>query len=82
VVNPVADAVAHRCPGCDGTVTTLSNIKEAAAVLGIPMTTLRDMVTKRRVPHTFVGKHARFTPHHIHEIIQAGEQPVLSGRAA
>lgn len=64
----------------------LRNIEQAAEYLNISKSTLRDMVTAHRVPHTRVGRHVRFAQHHLDAIIAAGEQPAInpgkSGRAA
>lgn len=51
---------------------------QAAEWLNIPPTTLRDMVTARSVPFTFVGRHVRFAQHHLDAIVAAGEQPVVA----
>jgi excisionase family DNA binding protein len=51
----------------------LLTIAEAAELLNIPFTTLRDKVTDRAVPFTRIGRHVRFTADHIAAIIVAGE---------
>lgn len=56
----------------------LRDIDEAAEWLNIPRTTLRDMVTARRVPHTRVGRHVRFAQHHLDAIVADGEEPVAT----
>lgn len=60
----------------------LLTIAEAAELLNIPFTTLRDKVTNRVVPFTRIGRHVRFTADHIAAIIAAGETPprTSSGR--
>jgi excisionase family DNA binding protein len=56
-------------------MTRLYSIKEAAEVLNVPFTWLRDKVTARQVPHTRLGRHVRFTEAHLAEIVADGEQP-------
>lgn len=56
----------------------LRDIKAAAAWLDVKFTWLRDQVTARKVPHTRVGRHVRFTQHHLDAIVAAGEQPVAT----
>lgn len=56
-------------------MTRLYSISEAAEVLNVPFTWLRDKVTARLVPHTRLGRHVRFTEAQLAEIISAGEQP-------
>lgn len=58
----------------------LLTIAEAARVLNIPEGALRKSVSARRVPHTRLGKHVRFAPHHLAAIVQAGEQPTVAGQ--
>lgn len=58
--------------------TGLRDIKAAAEWLGIPWTTLRDLVTAGRVPHTRVGRHVRFAQHHLDAIVAAGERKVAT----
>jgi len=60
----------------------LLDIPQAAAALHIPENTLRKAVSARRVPHTRIGKHVRFTTHHIAAIVAAGEQAVVVGQPA
>lgn len=52
----------------------LLTIAEAAVVLNVPFTWLRDKVTAREVPHTRLGRHVRFTAEHLDQIIRDGEQ--------
>jgi excisionase family DNA binding protein len=63
-------------------IQPLLDIPQAAAIMGIPPTTLRDMVTQRRVPHTRIGKHVRFSAEHLAEIIRTGERPVAKGHSS
>jgi excisionase family DNA binding protein len=57
-------------------------IDEAAEILGVPRTWVRDKVTNRKIPHTRIGKHVRFTDEHLQAISDAGYQPprVARGR--
>lgn len=57
-------------------------IEEAAEILGVPKTWVRDKVTNRKIPHTRIGKHVRFTEEHLRAISDAGYQPprVACGR--
>jgi excisionase family DNA binding protein len=57
-------------------VTRLYSISEAAEVLNVPVTWLRDKVTARQVPHTRLGRHVRFTEAHLAQIIAEGERRV------
>ena len=59
-----------------GPMTRLYSMKEAAEVLNVPFTWLRDKVTARQVPHTRLGRHVRFTEAHLAEIVAEGERPV------
>jgi excisionase family DNA binding protein len=59
-------------------MTRLYSIKEAAEVLNVPFTWLRDKVTARQVPHTRLGRHVRFTEAHLAEIVADGEQPAAA----
>lgn len=54
----------------------LLSIPEAAEVLNVPVSWLRDKVTARQVPHTRIGRHVRFTAEHLAAIVAAGEQQV------
>jgi excisionase family DNA binding protein len=57
---------------------TLLTIAEAAALLGMSPSTLRDRVTAGTVPHIRLGKvrGVRFTPEHLAEICARGQVPV------
>jgi excisionase family DNA binding protein len=59
-------------------MTRLYSIREAAEVLNVPFTWLRDKVTARQVPHTRLGRHVRFTEAHLAEIVAEGERPVVA----
>lgn len=52
----------------------LYSITEAAELLNVPRTWLRDKVTAREVPHTRLGRHVRFTEAHLVDIVAAGER--------
>ncbi|HEX3827274.1 MAG TPA: helix-turn-helix domain-containing protein [Sporichthyaceae bacterium] len=56
----------------------LYSISEAAQILNVPRTWLRDKVTARAVPHTRLGRHVRFTDAHLAAIIERGEQATPS----
>jgi excisionase family DNA binding protein len=68
-----------RCDHCGALVPPdgLRDIEQAAEWLNIPKSTLRDYVSARSVPFTFVGRHARFAQHHLDAIVAAGEQQVI-----
>lgn len=51
----------------------LWSITEAADLLAVPRSWLRDKVTARAVPHARLGRHVRFTAEHLRCIIAAGE---------
>lgn len=54
----------------------LLSITEAADYLNVSVRWMEDAVQSRRVRHTRIGKHVRFTPAHVLELIKAGEQAV------
>lgn len=58
----------------------LLDIAEAADALGVPKSWVRDAVTARRIPHTRIGRHVRFTQEHLDAIVAAGEQPTITAR--
>lgn len=49
---------------------------EAAAYLNVPRRWVAEAVRARRIRCTRIGKHVRFRPEHLEELIAAGEQPV------
>lgn len=59
-------------------VTRLLTIAEAAERLNVPCSWLRVKVTERKVPHTRIGRHVRFTEQHLTDIIASGEAQALS----
>lgn len=63
-------------------MSPLMNVKQAAAVLNISVSTLQKLVAARKVPFTRVGRHVRFTSEHIAQIIAMGEEPVASAPLA
>jgi excisionase family DNA binding protein len=48
-------------------------IDQAAQLLNVPRSWLRDKVTAKAVPHTNVGRHKRLTDAHLAQILAAGE---------
>lgn len=59
----------------------LLTIDQAAAVLNVPRSWLRDKVTHRQVPHLRLGRHVRFAPEHLQRIITASEATTMSTAA-
>lgn len=57
---------------------SLLTIAEAAAYLNVPVRWVADAVRQRKVRCTRIGKHVRFRPEHLEELINAGEQPVTT----
>lgn len=57
----------------------LLSIAEAAELLAVPPSWLRDKVTARQVPHTRLGRHVRFTPDQLRRIIAASEASAETG---
>lgn len=55
----------------------LLTITEAAAYLNVPRRWVAEAVRLHRVRCTRIGKHVRFLPEHLDELITAGEQPVF-----
>ena len=56
----------------------LLTIAQAASYLNVPQRWVAEAVRARRVRCTRIGKHVRFRPEHLEEVIAAGEQPVLA----
>lgn len=54
----------------------LLTIDEAAAYLNVPHRWVAEAVRAQRIRCTRIGKHVRFRPEHLEELIAAGEQPV------
>lgn len=48
---------------------------ELAAWLSVPESWVRDAITARRIPITWVGKHARFSEDDRKAIVAAGKEP-------
>lgn len=48
---------------------------ELAAWLGVTESWVRDAITARRIPITWVGRHARFSPENRAAIVAAGREP-------
>ena len=57
---------------------SLLTITEAAAYLNVPARRVADAVSQRKIRCTRIGKHVRFRPERLDELIEAGEQPVLT----
>ncbi|MFV2199087.1 helix-turn-helix domain-containing protein [Nocardiopsis sp. LOL_012] len=55
-------------------------IPEAARVLAVPESWLRERVRLRRVPHRRLGKHVRFTAADLERIVAGAAQQVVSAR--
>jgi len=53
---------------------------EAAEILSIRESWLRDKAAARAIPCTFVGKHLRFSDDDIAQIVAAGARPPVTGR--
>jgi excisionase family DNA binding protein len=60
----------------------LLDINGLAEHLGVPRTWVRDMVTARQIPVTWIGRHARFSEEDVAQIVAAGKQPAHSGPLA
>jgi len=54
----------------------LMTIDEAAAYLNVPHRWVAEAVRTQRIRCTRIGKHVRFRPEHLEELISAGEQSV------
>ncbi|WP_406021851.1 helix-turn-helix domain-containing protein [Nocardioides sp. NBC_00850] len=59
----------------------LLTIEEAAAYLNVPTRWVAEAVRRRRIRCSRIGKHVRFRPEHLDELIAASEQPVTDPRA-
>ncbi|MEV2279491.1 helix-turn-helix domain-containing protein [Nocardiopsis sp. NPDC049922] len=55
----------------------LLTIPEAARVLAVPESWLRERVRLRRVPHRRLGKHVRFTAQDLELIVEKAAQQVV-----
>lgn len=60
----------------------LMNSNELAARLGVSPSWVRHAVTARRIPITWVGKHARFSEADYEQILAAGREPARNGPVA
>ena len=71
-----ADLPVVPVPGVPGMVvrSALLGAEEMARILGIPITTVKNWVRSGEVPCIWLGKHPKFTPGHLGEIILAGER--------
>lgn len=54
----------------------LLSIDDAAAYLNVPARWVAEAVRARRIRCSRIGKHVRFRPEHLDELIAASEQPV------
>lgn len=54
----------------------LLTIPEAARVLAVPESWLRERVRLRRVPHRRLGKHVRFSTADLEQIVERAAQQV------
>jgi excisionase family DNA binding protein len=54
------------------------NITEAAEVLGLRRSWVRDAVTAHKIPHHRIGRHVRFFPEDIEEIKKQTAVPVIT----
>lgn len=65
----------------DGAVPErLLTIPEAARVLAVPESWLRERVRLRRVPHRRLGKHVRFSAGDLEQIVERAAQQVAPTR--
>jgi len=61
----------------------LLDIDGLAALLCVPRSWVRDAVTARTIPITWIGRHARFSADDVAEIIAAGrERPATAAPIA
>lgn len=72
-----ASAKSNNAVAAHGMAPLLS-VQQAAEVLNVSVDWVRKKATAREIPFTKIGRHIRFTPEHIAQIIAAGEQPVLN----
>lgn len=56
----------------------LLTFTEAAEYLNVPESWLREKVARRKVPHTRLGKHVRFTPADLADIVRHGRQQAVA----
>ncbi len=56
----------------------LLDIDEAAEYLNVPRRWVAEAVRRRRIRCTRIGKHVRFRPEHLTELVAASEQPATS----
>lgn len=60
----------------------LRTFTEAAEYLNVPESWLREKVARRKVPHTRLGKHVRFTTADLADIVRQGHQSTVSNTRA
>ncbi|MCY9782564.1 helix-turn-helix domain-containing protein [Nocardiopsis sp. EMB25] len=61
----------------DGALERLLTIPQAARVLAVPESWLRERVRLRRVPHRRLGKHVRFSSADLELIVERAAQQVV-----
>jgi hypothetical protein len=61
-------------------VPTLFTPAQAAELLQVPESWLRRRAARRLVPCTFLGKHLRFSPTNLHQIIADAAHPARAAR--
>lgn len=59
-------------------IETLLTVEQAAAMLAVPVSWLKQRVSARSVACTRLGRHVRFTRDQVAAIVEASEQPALS----
>jgi excisionase family DNA binding protein len=69
---------ADRRPVAEAPLARLLSMDEAADYLQVSRRWVAEAVRQRRIRCTRIGKHVRFKLEHLEELIQAGEQPVIS----
>lgn len=63
-------------------MTSLMTKEQLADRLGVPASWVRDAITARRIPITWIGRHARFSEANYEAICAAGhEDPVKAPSA-
>ena len=75
---PVVAAIRSRDQrGGESVGAELLTVEQAAAVLAVPTSWLKQRVSARSVPCTRLGRHIRFTRDQLVAIVTASEQPAL-----
>jgi excisionase family DNA binding protein len=76
--HPMTTASSPKTDPSEQRKQSLLTITEAAAYLNVPARWVTDAVRQRKIRCTRIGTHVRFRPEHLDELIEAGEQPVLT----